>query len=99
MNNKHIISREELEGISAEDLAEQFKEHDLEVCVEPLSEWGSDLEALFQKLEKSVMQWYDAGSKRSFTICFLDEATAPEKVVQEKEAQPSVPLATPAVAL
>jgi hypothetical protein len=75
-DNRQTISRTELENMTAEELAEKFKRSDLEVCLEPLSEWGSDLETLFQKLEKGVMQWYEAGLKRSFTICFLDEAPA-----------------------
>jgi hypothetical protein len=102
------ISLADLEELSPDELAEQFKEGDLELCVEPLSEWGSDLETLFQKLEKGVMQWYETGIKRSLVICFLDEASAtieavkqettmkPESEIKE-EAQPSVPLATPAI--
>ncbi len=95
MTNKRTITKEELAELSAEELAEHFKENDLEVCLEPLSEWGSDLEGFFQKLEKGIMQWYEAGNKRSFTICFFDEAEATEAV--KEETQTSAPLSTPAV--
>jgi hypothetical protein len=99
------ISLADLGELSHDELAERFKEGDLEFCVEPLSEWGSDLEELFQKLEKGVMQWYETGTKRSLVICFLDEAkeTASESVTREaqgsqesavkEETQPSAPLA------
>lgn len=104
------ISIADLEDLSHDELAERFKENDLELCIEPLSEWGSTLEDLFQKLEKGVMGWYDQGIKRSFVICFLDEAKekASELATQEVEVQgveevqgvkeevrPSEPLATP----
>jgi hypothetical protein len=103
------ISLADLEELSHDELAERFKESDLELCVEPLSEWGSDLEELFQKLEKGVMQWYETGIKRSLVICFLDEAkeTVSEPAKQEatasqeseikEEIQPSAPLATPVI--
>jgi hypothetical protein len=109
MATTKTISLADLEDLSPDELAEQFKEGDLELCVEPLSEWGSDLEELFQKLEKGVMQWYETGIKRSLVICFLDEASATvsETVKQEntvkqeseikEETQPSAPLATPAI--
>ena len=100
------ISLADLEDLSHDELAERFKESDLELCIEPLSEWGSTLEDLFQKLEKGVMGWYDQGIKRSFVICFQDEvkeaASEPTKQAvtegqetQTKVAQPSEPLATP----
>jgi hypothetical protein len=103
MTNQHItkqtISRQDLEDMTPEELAEKFKEADLEVCLEPLSEWGSDLESLFQKLEKGVMQWYEAGLKRSFTICFLDEASVEEPLEHphEKPVSPRDSQATLAV--
>jgi hypothetical protein len=99
--DKGTITAAELAELDADELAERFKAGDLELCVEPLSEWGSELEGLFQKLEKSVMQWYEAGLKRSFTICFLDEATAPtpETATEEKETtQNATPLTAPALA-
>lgn len=98
------ISLADLGELSHDELAERFKESDLELCVEPLSEWGSDLEELFQKLEKGVIQWYETGIKRSLVICFLDEAKeiASEDATQEtpakaeseikEETQPSAPL-------
>lgn len=96
--NKQTISREDLEEMTPEELAELFKDNDLEVCLEPLSEWGSDLESLFQKLEKGVMQWYEAGIKRSFTVCFLDEATVATTTAEESKTQIVTPSGTPAVA-
>lgn len=104
------LSLADLGDLSHDELAERFKEGDLELCVEPLSEWGSSLEELFQKLEKGVMQWYETGITRSLVICFLDEAkeTTSESVTQEaqgsqesavkEELQPSAPLA-PAIIL
>lgn len=103
------ISLADLEELSHDELAEKFKEGDLELCVEPLSEWGSDLEELFRKLEKGVMQWYETGVKRSLVICFLDEAkenisepakqdaNASQESEIKEETQPSAPLATPAI--
>jgi hypothetical protein len=99
------ISIADLEELSHDELAERFKESDLELCIEPLSEWGSTLEELFQKLEKGVMGWYETGIKRSFVVCFLDEAkeSVVEVAQQEttsgsvKEAQASEPLAAPVV--
>ncbi len=95
--NKRTIRWEEVETLTADELAEQFKESDLEVCLEPLSEWGSDLEGLFHKLEKGVMDWYEAGLKRSFTICFLD--TSIVATTTTEELQVPVPMATPATSL
>jgi hypothetical protein len=95
------LTIKEVEEMTSEDLAEQFKNGDLELCVEPLSEWGSELETLFQKLEKGVMQWYDADIKRSFIICFKETATETAKTeTEEKElgsTQPAI-LLTPALA-
>jgi hypothetical protein len=91
--NTQSISREDLEGMSSEELAELFKDNDIEVCLEPLSEWGSDMETLFHKLEKGVMQWYEAGIKRSFTVCFLDQAVIPAPPPEE-EASLSTSLST-----
>ncbi|MGL4608747.1 MAG: hypothetical protein ACRCYY_03540 [Trueperaceae bacterium] len=71
---KDTFTLSELETFSADDLAEQFKTSNLEIRVEPLSEWGSDVETLVQKLEKSVMLWYETGTQRSLTLCFQDEA-------------------------
>lgn len=92
------ISLADLGELSHDELAERFKESNLELCVEPLSEWGSDLETLLQKLEKGVMQWYETGSKRTLSICFMEaspvltsEVPAPEKIVES-----NVPLTTPA---
>jgi hypothetical protein len=84
--NKQSVSREDLEDMTSEELAELFKDSDLEVCLEPLSEWGSDMESLFHKLEKGVMQWYAAGIKRSFTVCFLDQASAAVPTSEEKSS-------------
>jgi hypothetical protein len=101
MATQKPLTLAEVEEMSAEDLAERFKEGDLELCVEPLSEWGSDLETLFQKLEKGVMQWYETGVKRSFVLCFAE--AAPEKASvttpdSREEAKTSPVLTTPAVA-
>jgi hypothetical protein len=97
------ITLAEIEEMSSEDLAERFKDTDLELCVEPLSEWGSELETLLQKLEKGVMQWYATGIKRSFTICFKEEAEETTKAASKaedaeaQEVRPAV-LTTPAIA-
>jgi hypothetical protein len=94
------VTVKEVEEMTPEDLAEQFKEGDLELCVEPLSEWGSDLESLFQKLEKGVMQWYEADVKRSFIICFKDTAPEAAKTKAEEKASEltqTVVLPTPAI--
>jgi hypothetical protein len=101
------ISFTDLEELSSDELAERFKETDLELCVEPLSEWGSQLEELFQKLEKGVMQWYEEGSKRSLVICFLDVVKETAKPTeqestegqdnQNKETRASETLETPAI--
>jgi hypothetical protein len=96
-DSKKIVL-EDVTKLGIEDLSEAFKAGDLELCVEPLSEWGSDLETLLQKLEKGVMQWYETGSKRTLSICFMEaspvltsEVPAPEKIVEG-----NVPLTTPA---
>jgi hypothetical protein len=93
--SKKTISRDNLESMTADEIAETFRENDLEVCLEPLSEWGSDLETLFQKLEKGVMQWYETGVKRSLTICFLDEdartVSQQPSSTQHSSTQPTTP--------
>jgi hypothetical protein len=104
------LTVEDFNSMEVEELAEQLKAGNLELCVEPLSEWGSDLETLFQKLEKGVMQWYETGVKRSLTICFTDYApdsanasvaparSLPEDSPPTREATTtSLPLTTPAI--
>jgi hypothetical protein len=107
MTTTKPITLADLEELSHDELAERFKESDLELRVEPLSEWGSTLEDLFQKLEKGVMQWYDTGIRRSIVICFLDEAReealepakqegdAVQETAVKEETRPAAPLTTP----
>jgi hypothetical protein len=93
------LALEDVNDLDAEELAEQFKAGDLELCVEPLSEWGSDLETLFQKLEKGIMQWHEIGVKRSLTICFTEEdapVVAREAPAKEKVIEGNPPLTAPA---
>jgi hypothetical protein len=88
LRNK-IIDLEDVNDLDVEELAEWFKAGDLELCVEPLSEWGSDLETLFQKLEKGIMQWHEIGVKRSLTICFTEE-DAPVAAVETSSQEKTV---------
>jgi hypothetical protein len=96
--NKVVL--EDVIKLDIEELSEAFKAGDLELCVEPLSEWGSDLETLLQKLEKGVMQWYETGIKRTLSICFMEDApvAASETSAQEKSVESNLPL-TPAATL
>jgi hypothetical protein len=93
-----ILALGDVHDLDVEELAEQFKAGDLELCVEPLSEWGSDLETLFQKLEKGIMQWHEIGVKRSLTICFTEDApvATSEAPAKEKVIEGNPPLTAPA---
>jgi hypothetical protein len=82
------LSLKEVAGLTVEELAEQFKAGDLELCIEPFSEWGSDVETFLQKLEKGLMQWYEVGGKRSLSLCFLE--TAPATQTSRAEETPTM---------
>jgi hypothetical protein len=72
----------DLAELTPEELAEQMQTGELSVVVAgALSEWGSRLEMLITKLEKSVMTWHEPGQSRTLKITFEEEpaeATTPE---------------------
>jgi hypothetical protein len=64
----------DLAELTPDELAEQMKTGELCVVVAgALSEWGSRVETLITKLEKSVMAWHEPGRSRTLRITFEEE--------------------------
>lgn len=60
--------------LTQDELASHMREGRLEVFVDgALSEWGSRVDQLFQKLEKGVMQWHETGHSRTIVLHFLEK--------------------------
>lgn len=69
--------------MTPEDLAAAMRLGQFEVLVDgALSEWGSRLEMLMNKLERSVVHWHEAGISKSVLIRFVE----PEARAEQAEA-------------
>jgi hypothetical protein len=68
---QHAI--EELLELSDEALAETIKPSCEVVIDGAMSEWGSKVEALFRKIEKSVMLWHDSATNQRIVVVFAEE--------------------------
>lgn len=65
--------------LSPEGVAEAMRTGTFEVVVDgALSEWGSRLEALINKLERSVMEWHEEGVSKTVVIRFVEPEPATE---------------------
>lgn len=72
--------------LTPEDVAAAMRLGQLEVLVDgALSEWGSRLEMLMSKLERSVVHWHEAGISKTVLIRFVE----PEASAKTAEAQES----------
>ncbi len=77
--------------LDAENLAEAMKSGRFEVRVDgALSEWGSRLESLVNKLERAVMQWHEPGRSKTLAITFSEpeEELAPGENASDGAAPP-----------
>lgn len=65
-------SIEELLELDNDALAERVQSN-CEIIIDgAMSEWGSKVETLFQKLEKSVLQWYKEGLSQKIILVFAE---------------------------
>jgi hypothetical protein len=61
---------EDLLELSEEDLA-KFIKGSCEITIDSaMSEWGSEIETLMHRLEKTVLLWHDPACEQRLTIVF-----------------------------
>lgn len=67
-NGEYVI--EDLLAMSEEELA-QFIKGSCEITIESaMSEWGSEIETLMHRLEKTVLLWHEPSCEQRLTIIF-----------------------------
>lgn len=65
-------SIEEMLELEAEDLSQRLQAN-YEIIIDgAMSEWGSKVEELFRKLEKSVLLWHQEGVDQKITLVFAE---------------------------
>jgi hypothetical protein len=69
---KHPI--EDLLELSEEALADIIKSSCEVVIDGAMSEWGSKVETLFRKIEKSVLLWHEASIHQRIVLVFSEES-------------------------
>ena len=67
-------SIDEMLELEAEELSQRVQVNYEIVIDGALSEWGSKVEELFQKLEKSVLSWHQAGVEQKITLVFAESS-------------------------
>lgn len=66
---------DDLLGLEGEDLANCIKES-CEITIDgAMSEWGSKVDELFRKIEKSVLSWHQEGVTQRVTLVFVEKPT------------------------
>lgn len=73
----HVIGHKQMDALSPDDLATMIRAGRLELTIDSaLSEWGSVVEELFHKLERSVNDWHDPNVDRTVTVRFVETSAA-----------------------
>jgi hypothetical protein len=65
-------SIEEMLEIEAEELSQRIKASPEIIIDGAMSEWGSKVEELFRKLEKSVLLWHQEGVDQKIILVFAE---------------------------
>jgi hypothetical protein len=66
---------EKMLELEAEELSQKIQAN-CEILIDgAMSEWGSKVEELFQKLEKSVLIWHKEGIDQKITLVFAEAST------------------------
>jgi hypothetical protein len=69
---KNRCSIEEMLELEAEELSQRVQAN-YEIIIDgAMSEWGSKVEELFRKLEKSVLLWHQEGVDQKITLVFAE---------------------------
>ena len=67
-------SIEEMLELESEELSQKVQANCEIFIGGALSEWGSKVEELFQKLEKSVLSWHQEGVEQKITLVFAESS-------------------------